>query len=92
VVVGPYRKPEEAEQAFEALGRKETLVNPGVFTELVDRPHGQLEALGSKTGMHVRNEGVLWFVAGGDSRCRWRPRARRKGHHKVSAPILARST
>jgi SpoIID/LytB domain protein len=67
VVVGPYRKPEEAEQAFEALGRKETLVNPGVFTELVDRPHGQLEALGSKTGMHVRNEGVLWFVAGGDS-------------------------
>jgi SpoIID/LytB domain protein len=67
VVVGPYRKPEEAEQAFEALGRKEALVNPGVFTELVDRPHGQLEAVGSKTGMHVRNEGVLWFVAGGDS-------------------------
>ncbi|HJX64587.1 MAG TPA: SpoIID/LytB domain-containing protein [Polyangia bacterium] len=67
VVVGPYRKPEEAEQAFEALGRKQALVNPGVFTELVDRPHGQLEAVGSKTGMHVRNEGVLWFVAGGDS-------------------------
>jgi SpoIID/LytB domain protein len=38
-----------------------------VFTELVDRPHGQLEALGSKTRMHVRNEGVLWFAAGGDS-------------------------
>ena len=38
VVVGPYRKPEEAEQAFEALGRKATLVNPGVFTELVAIP------------------------------------------------------
>jgi SpoIID/LytB domain len=67
VGVGPYSKPEEAEQAFEALGRKATLANPGVFTELIDRPHGQLEAVGSKSGMRVRNEGVLWFVAGGDS-------------------------
>jgi stage II sporulation protein D len=67
VAVGPFAKPEEAEHAFEALGRKATLANPGVYTELVDRPHGQLEAVGSKTGMHVRNEGVLWFVAGGDS-------------------------
>jgi len=67
VAVGPYRKPEEAEQAFETLGRKATLSNPGVFTELLDRPHGQLETVGGKTGMHVRNEGVLWFVAGGDS-------------------------
>jgi len=67
VAVGPYSKPEDAEQAFEALGRKATLSNPGVFTELLDRPHGQLEAVGSKTAMHLRNEGVLWFVAGGDS-------------------------
>jgi len=67
VAVGPFAKPEEAEHAFEALGRKATLANPGVYTELVDRPHGQLEAVGSKTGMRVRNEGVLWFVAGGDS-------------------------
>ena len=67
VAVGPFAKPEEAEQAFEALGRKATLANPGVYTELVDRPHGQLEAVGGKTGMRVRNEGVLWFVAGGDS-------------------------
>jgi len=67
VVVGPYSKPEEAERAFEVLGRKATLASPGVFTELVDRPHGQLEAVGGRTGMHVRNEGVLWFVAGGDS-------------------------
>jgi len=66
VAVGPYRKAEDAEQAFEVLGRKAPLANPGVFTELIDRPHGQLEAVGSKTGMHVRNEGVLWFVAGGD--------------------------
>ncbi len=67
VGVGPFGKPEEAEHAFEGLARKATLANPGVFTELVDRPHGQLEAVGSKTGMSVRNEGVLWFVAGGDS-------------------------
>jgi stage II sporulation protein D len=67
VGVGPFGKPEEAERAFEALARKATLTNPGVFTELVDRPHGQLEAVGSRTGMSVRNEGVLWFVAGGDS-------------------------
>jgi len=54
VAVGPFAKPEEAEQAFEALGRKATLANPGVYTELVDRPHGQLEAVGGKTGMRVR--------------------------------------
>ena len=67
VGVGPFGKPEGAEHALEALARKATLANPGVFTELVDRPHGQLEAVGSRTGMSVRNEGVLWFVAGGDS-------------------------
>ncbi len=67
VAVGPHSKPEEAEQALEVLGRKAALDNPGVFVELIDRPHGQLEAVGSKTGMRVRNEGVLWFVAGGDS-------------------------
>jgi len=67
VAVGPFGKPEEAEKAIEGLARKTPLSNPGVFTELVDRPHGQLEAVGSKTGMHVRNEGVLWFAPGGDS-------------------------
>jgi SpoIID/LytB domain protein len=67
VGVGPFAKTEEAEQAGEALARKASLANPGVFTELVERPHGQLEAVGGKTGMHVRNEGVLWFVAGADS-------------------------
>ena len=67
VGVGPFAKAEEAEQAVEVLARKATLASPGVFTELVDRPHGQLEAVGSKTGMGVRNEGVLWFSAGGDS-------------------------
>jgi hypothetical protein len=67
VGVGPFGKPEEAEHAFEGLARKATLASPGVFTELVDRPRGQLEAVGRKTGMNVRNEGVLWFVAGGDS-------------------------
>ena len=67
VAVGPFSKPEEAEQSLEVLGRKAPLANPGVFTELVDRPHGQLEAVGRKTGLRVRNEGVLWFGVGGDS-------------------------
>ncbi|HEX7599485.1 MAG TPA: SpoIID/LytB domain-containing protein, partial [Polyangia bacterium] len=64
VAVGPFGKPEEAEQSFEALGRKAALANPGVLSELIDRPHGQLEAIGNKTGTRVRNEGVLWFGAG----------------------------
>jgi stage II sporulation protein D len=38
-----------------------------VFTELVDRPHGYLEAVGGKSGFKVRNEGVLWFVPVGDA-------------------------
>ncbi len=67
VGVGPFAKPEQAERAFEGLRRKASLTTSGVFTELVDRPHGQLEALGSKTGMHVRNEGVLWFAPANDA-------------------------
>jgi SpoIID/LytB domain protein len=62
VAVGPSATPEEAEKAIERLAAKAPLVFPGVFTELVDRPHGQLEAIGAKTGVKVRNEGVLWFV------------------------------
>ena len=66
VGVGPAASPEEAERALERLSEKSSLVHPGVFTELVDRPHGQLEAIGGKTGFKVRNEGVLWFVPVGD--------------------------
>jgi SpoIID/LytB domain protein len=66
VVVGPTSTPEEAEKAIERLAAKAPLVLPGVFTELVDRPHGQLEAIGAKTGVKVRNEGVLWFVPAAD--------------------------
>jgi SpoIID/LytB domain protein len=66
VTVGPFGKTEEAERALEPLGKKGTLLKPGVFTELRDRPHGQLEAVGSKTGIRVRNEGVLWFGVEGD--------------------------
>jgi SpoIID/LytB domain protein len=62
VAVGPFPVPEEAERALERLAAKSALHQPGVFSELVDRPHGQLEATGAKTGIKVRNEGVLWFV------------------------------
>ncbi len=67
VGVGPHSSTEAAERALEALAKKGPLFHPGVFTELVDRPHGQLEATGLKSGTRVRNEGVLWFVAADDA-------------------------
>jgi len=67
VGVGPASSPEEAERILERLVVKSPLVHPGVFTELVDRPHGFLEAVGGKSGFKVRNEGVLWFVPVGDA-------------------------
>jgi SpoIID/LytB domain protein len=67
VGVGPFASPEETERALERLAVKSTLVHPGTFTELVDRPHGQMEATGAKSGFKVRNEGVLWFVPLGDA-------------------------
>jgi stage II sporulation protein D len=66
VCVGPYPAVDEAEKAVERLGRKGKLSSSGVYTELVDRPHGTLEAVGMKSGVRVRNEGVLWFGANGD--------------------------
>ncbi|HEY5282236.1 MAG TPA: SpoIID/LytB domain-containing protein, partial [Polyangia bacterium] len=66
VGIGPAATAEEAERALERLSAKSPLVHPGVFTELVDRPHGYLEAVGGKSGSKVRNEGVLWFVPTGD--------------------------
>lgn len=67
VAVGPVAGPEQAERAIERLAAKAPLVQPGVFTEMVDRPHGQLEATGGKSGFKVKNEGVLWFVPVGDA-------------------------
>lgn len=67
VGVGPFSSTEAAERALDGLAKKAPLVHPGVFTELVDRPHGQLEATGEKSGCKVRNEGVLWFVAADDA-------------------------
>jgi stage II sporulation protein D len=66
VCVGPFPAPEEADRAVERLSRKGKLSSSGVYTELVDRPHGTLEAVGMKSGARVRNEGVLWFSATGD--------------------------
>jgi stage II sporulation protein D len=66
VTVGPFGKAEEAERVLEQLAKKATLFKPGVFTELRDRPHGQLEAVGGKTGMRMLNEGVFWFGVEGE--------------------------
>jgi stage II sporulation protein D len=67
VGVGPFASSEEAERAVERLASKAPLQQPGVFTEMVDRPHGQLEATGEKSGVKVKNEGVLWFAPVGES-------------------------
>ncbi len=46
----------------------------GIHTELLDRPHGLLEAIGERTQARVRNEGVLWFAPVSDKplRIEWR--------------------
>lgn len=67
VCVGPSATADEAERAVERLSRKAKFASGGVYTELVDRPHGYLEAVGARTGVRVRNEGVLWFSASGEN-------------------------
>ena len=67
VAVGPLATSEQAEHAAPRLAAKASLHQPGVFTEMVDRPHGQIEATGGKSGVKVKNEGVLWFVPVGDA-------------------------
>jgi stage II sporulation protein D len=66
VGVAPVASAEEAEKGAERLARKGKISASGVFTEVVDRPHGTLEAVGMKSGVRVRNEGVLWFSAAGE--------------------------
>jgi stage II sporulation protein D len=91
VGVGPAASPEEAERVLDRLSAKSPLVHPGVFTELVDRPHGQLEAVGGKTGIRVRNEGVLWFVPVGDAPLRVEASGERgKDKIKVAASYAGR--
>jgi SpoIID/LytB domain protein len=77
VAVGPAESFEAAERAAERLGRKAPLTGRGVFTELVDRPHGFLHAVGKRSGARLRNEGVLWFAPTADRplRVEWAPAA-----------------
>jgi SpoIID/LytB domain protein len=67
VGVGPSNAFDEADHAVERLMKKAKFTAGGVYTELVDRPHGYLEAVGARSGVRVRNEGVLWFSAVGDN-------------------------
>ena len=91
VGVGPATSSEEVERALERLSAKAPLVHPGVFAELVDRPHGYLEAVGSKSGFKVRNEGVLWFVPVGDAPLRVEASGERgKDKFKIAASYAGR--
>jgi stage II sporulation protein D len=79
VAVGPFPSPEAVEGTLDKLARKAPLSHPGLYTELVDRPHGQLEAVGVKSGVRVRNEGVLWFVPDGEAAIRVEGNGERAG-------------
>jgi SpoIID/LytB domain protein len=91
VGVGPATSSEEVERTLERLSAKAPLVHPGVFAELVDRPHGYLEAIGGKSGFKVRNEGVLWFVPVGDAPLRVEASGERgKDKFKIAASYAGR--
>lgn len=77
VAVGPMDSFEAADRATERLVRKAPLAGRGVFTELIDRPHGLLHATGKRSGARLRNEGVLWFASEGDRplKVEWTPAA-----------------
>jgi SpoIID/LytB domain protein len=68
VGVGPTSTYEAAEKAADKLRATGAAGDHpgGVHTELLDRPHGMLEAAGERTRARVRNEGVLWFAPAGD--------------------------
>jgi SpoIID/LytB domain protein len=73
VAVGPMSSFEEADAAQARLRKKVApapLAEQGVYTELVERPHGVLEAVGAATGARVRNEGVIWFAGVDDTALR----------------------
>jgi stage II sporulation protein D len=67
VGIGPAATAEEAEKAADRIGRKAKPSASGVYTEMVDRPHGYLEAISGRAGAHLRNEGVLWFASSTDA-------------------------
>jgi SpoIID/LytB domain protein len=68
VGAGPAPTWEAAEKTLERLRARQPLETPGIYTELVERPHGVLEAVGSRSGARMRNEGVLWFAAASPGR------------------------
>jgi stage II sporulation protein D len=53
---------EAAEKTQERLRLARKLPTAGIYTEVLERPHGLLEAVGARSGARVRNEGVLWFA------------------------------
>ena len=68
VVVGvaPAATLEAAEKNLERLRAVEPGAPSGVYLEMQERPHGQLVAVGLKSGTRLRNEGVVWFAPVGD--------------------------
>lgn len=67
VAIGPARSFDEADRATERLEKHAALAARGVYAELVERPHGILEAVGTRSGIRVKNEGVLWFASTTDA-------------------------
>jgi hypothetical protein len=89
VCVGSHRHLRGGGEGGGAAVRKGKISSAGVYTELVDRPHGTLEAVGMKSGARVRNEGVLWFAAAATTPCTWRGRGSLEGGRLVLRPVYA---
>jgi stage II sporulation protein D len=62
VGVNPAATPEAAEKALERLRASESSPVGGIYTEMVERPHGDLLAVGKTSAVRLRNEGALWFA------------------------------
>jgi stage II sporulation protein D len=76
VGVSPATTFEAAEREIEKLRSSSRLPGGagGVHAELLERPHGHLEAISERSAIRVRNEGILWFVPMGSKplRVEWR--------------------
>jgi stage II sporulation protein D len=66
VGVAPATSYDGAEKSLERLRAAEPALAGGIHTEMLERPHGDLIAVGRKTAVRVRSEGAIWFAPTGD--------------------------
>jgi stage II sporulation protein D len=62
VGVNPATSYEAADKSLERLRATPNTTVAGIYTEMVERPHGDLIAVGRTSAVRLRNEGALWFA------------------------------